>query len=174
VTLEPGDSYTLVLTAAQRASFSLERLDGSLVVVTSWISGDGAQPSDPRLTVTRTVSPDGVKDGDGLVRVTLEVTFASQVPDGCYRLTDLVPSGLSPIIGTGGYPIDDDTWANGPYEVEGQRVSWCAGPKDTTRVYTYRARVVSPGTYRWEPAVLQSAMAPSLGASTPGTTYTIR
>jgi uncharacterized protein YfaS (alpha-2-macroglobulin family) len=37
----------------------------------------------------------------------------------------------------------------------------------------YSARVVTPGTYRWEPAVIQSVAAPSVGSSTPVESYTI-
>jgi len=172
VALERGASYRLVLTSEQRAGFSLVRLEGSLEVVTSWEATDVPLPADPSLTVKRTVSPAGSTTRDGLVTVTIEVTFGAKAPAGCYRLTDLVPSGLAPIISTGQYS-DGSDWVIGPYEVEGQRVSWCVSPKDTQRFYGYRARVVSPGTYRWEPAVLQSAVAPSLGASTPATTYRI-
>ena len=39
---------------------------------------------------------------------------------------------------------------------------------------TYSARVVSPETFTWEPAVVQSTIAARLGASTPVSTYTIR
>ena len=41
-------------------------------------------------------------------------------------------------------------------------------------VYGYAARVVSPGTYRWEPAILQFELDPRIGASTEATTFTIR
>jgi hypothetical protein len=34
--------------------------------------------------------------------------------------------------------------------------------------------VVSPGTYAWQPAVIQAVDAPEMGASTEATTYTIR
>jgi hypothetical protein len=37
----------------------------------------------------------------------------------------------------------------------------------------YSARVVTPGTYTWEPAVIQSVTAPSIGSSTPVISYTI-
>jgi hypothetical protein len=177
VTLEPGGAFSLVLTAGQRARLSLEPLAGQLAVATTWTAAGGALPADPMITVTRTVTPaDGAPD-DHLVHVTLTVSFGAQAPGGCYRLTDLLPSGLAPVVAGAGWPDDEEegqATVIGPYEIEGQRVSWCVSPQDPKHVYGYSARVVTPGTYRWEPAVVQSEAAPTLGSSTPATTYTIR
>jgi hypothetical protein len=175
VTLDPGGAFSLVLTPGQRAGLRLEPLDGQLAVATTWIATGGALPSDPSITVTRTVSPSGEATQDRLVRVMLFVTFGAQAPNGCYRLTDLLPSGLAPVVaGAGWGQGEDDTGIIGPYEIEGQRVSWCASPSDKIHTYGYSARVVTPGTYRWEPAVVQFEAASSVGSSTPATTFTIR
>jgi hypothetical protein len=39
---------------------------------------------------------------------------------------------------------------------------------------TYLARVLTAGTYAWEPAVVQSALAPDHGVVLPASTVTIR
>jgi hypothetical protein len=174
-TLELGGASTLVLTPSQRAGFRLEPLAGQLAVATSWLASGGTLPADPAISVTRTVTPASDAPDDHLVRVTLNVTFGAQAPAGCYRLTDLLPSGLSPVVAGAAWPDSDtEVTAIRPYEIEGQRVSWCVGRFDQTHSYVYSARVVTPGTYRWEPAVVQSETAPTVGSSTPATTYTIR
>jgi uncharacterized protein YfaS (alpha-2-macroglobulin family) len=111
------------------------------------------------------------------VRVRIAVTFGNQVPSGCYRLTDLVPSGLAPIEATFAWSDDEDNegaFRAFPWRIDGQRVTWCADPAHPRNVYDYTARVVTPGTYRWEPALLEWELAPSLGTATGETTYVIR
>ena len=175
--IEPGGSFALTLTEDQRSTLKLERLGGDPVVSTAWI-GDAATselPATPGLSIARSVSPaEGV--ADGIVTVRLTVTFAGSLPTGCYNVTDLLPSGLAPLIAVPGWSDDAEVPrdAMAPYAADGQRISWCVSPLDPHRVLAYRARVVTPGTYRWEPAVIQSTTAPSLGASTPATSYTIR
>ena len=175
VELDPGGAFTLVLTSAQRATLVLERLEGELAVVTTWTSSDTTLPSSGSLVVKRSVTPAAGAADNQLVRVRLEVTFGPQSAPGCYRLVDLTPSGLAAVTSTFGW--DDEEIArtdNWPYAVDGQRVSWCASPQDRYHVYSYVARVVSPGTYRWQPAVLQFELSPDLGTATTETTYTIR
>jgi len=181
VTLEPGGGLSLTLTSEQRSSLKLERLDGDLAVVTSWNSPDFALPTSPAIHVNRIVSPANDAPDDRLVHVTISVTFGKQALPGCYQLTDLVPSGLAPVVRTAGWPGDQEdeetvtqVAANWPYLASGQRVSWCASPSDVSHSYVYAARAVSPGTYRWEPTILQFELDPRIGASTPSTTFTIR
>ena len=94
-------------------------------------------------------------------------------------MTDRLPSGLAPLIRTAqidaeSQPVADDALA--PYLVEGQRVAWGIGPPPTRREFTlaYSARVVTPGTYRWEPATVQSTSGSDRVSSTPPLTITIR
>jgi hypothetical protein len=174
VALEPGGAYTLVLTAGQRASLALEPIQGTLGVATTWTATNATLPSTNGVTVTRTISPAGSTADDRMVRVTLMVNVGSAPVSGCYRLTDLVPSGLALVASSGAWASGGESGMIWPYEVDGQRVSWCISAQDAGMPYGYSARVVSPGTYRWEPAVVQSERAPTVGASTPATTYTIR
>jgi hypothetical protein len=63
-----------------------------------------------------------------------------------------------------------------PWRVEGQRVDFCVArdPKKPTQTLRYLARVVTPGTYRWEPALLQSSIVFEQGIVLPAFDVTIR
>ena len=177
-TIEPGAAFTLTLTAGQRRSFVLERLDGEIMVASSWAreARNADLPDDPAVTIERTIAPAERAPADDLVGVTLNVSFGAGAPAGCYEVTDLVPSGLAPVIAPMGQWWDGGGGPQviGPYAVEGQHVSWCVDPEMTDPIrLSYSVRVVTPGTYTWEPAVIQSVAAPSIGSSTPATSYTI-
>ena len=175
VELEGGGGFTLVLTSQQRATLKLERLKGELAVVTTWRTSDAQLPTSSTISVRRTVTPSSNAPDDRLVHIRLEVTFGGQAAPGCYRLVDLTPSGLSAVSASAAWPDEEESaTTNLPYSVEGQRVEWCAQPGDRSHVYEYAARVVSAGSYRWEPAVLQFELSPGIGASTPETAFSIR
>jgi uncharacterized protein YfaS (alpha-2-macroglobulin family) len=125
------------------------------------------------LGLTRTdPGPIGV---DRIVEVNLTATFAASAPDGCYDVTELVPSGLAPLTGWWGQATDETgiTW---PYSVVGQEVRFCAATEprtgNTVRL-RYLARVVNEGTFAWEPAVMQHPAAQELLAITPAATASI-
>jgi len=168
----------VALTEAQRAGFRLETLDGSLAVVASWTRAPGAAdlPGGDLVTITRTVTPSSGASTTGLVKVSLRVVFAPTAPTGCWNVSDRAPSGLAPLANVHGWADDESSRPSAwPYEVAGQRVSWCLDPAlGRDHVLTYSARVVSAGTFTWEPAVVQSVAAPDAGAATPPVTYTIR
>ena len=133
-------------------------------------------PSGDLVTIERTVTPAGGASTTGLVKVRLHVVFAPTAPNGCWDVSDRTPSGLAPLASVHGWPGEEESrnviW---PYEVSGQRVSWCLDPSARRDVVLgYSARVVSAGTFTWEPAVVQSVTAPEAGATTPVATYTIR
>jgi hypothetical protein len=179
--LAPGGAFSLAVTAPQRATLVFERLDGDLAVAASWL-GPSAESDLPRdidvLAVTRTITPDTDAPRDQLVRVELDVEMHSGRPPGGYEVTEFAPSGLAPASATRAYMAPPVPGVNiiAPDQIEGQRVSWAL---DTTFNRTsfrlvYLARVVSPGTYTWEPTVVQSVVAPTAGNSTDALTYTIR
>ncbi|MCI0581820.1 MAG: hypothetical protein L0227_02825, partial [Chloroflexi bacterium] len=173
VVLDRGRSMSLVLTVEQRATLSLEPLAGELAVVTSW-TGPGPLPSGSEARISRTMSPaTSVTEAD-IVRVTIRVSFGSQAPSGCWQITDVAPSGLVPIEREYRWPDGDIAWAESPYSIEGQRVSWCAYPRSyQPDTFVYVARVVSPGSYLWESALIQSVDAPEVGFATDQVVFTI-
>jgi hypothetical protein len=172
VELEPGEAYPMVLTAAQRATLALESLAGELAVVATWTSSDTPLPTGDQVTISRTIMPANDAPDNRLVRVVITVSFAAQAPASCWQITDIAPSGLAPLQRRWAWEDNED--GLGPYEIEAGRLSWCASPRSDERTFSYVARVVTPGTYRWEPAVIRSAYAPEIGAATEGLTYRIK
>ena len=184
VELRPGESRTFVLTAAQRATLSLQALSGQVGVAASWQTPlvPSASNSDPALRLTRSVRPVG--SSQSLYEVTLRATFGPQALVGSYVVTDLLPSGLAPATRFASWQVAAESegvpaaspspaaevvaW---PCAVEGQRVLFVVAPTQEHRTVAmhYLARVVTGGDYAWEPAVLQSASAPqSLTFTPPG------
>jgi alpha-2-macroglobulin len=179
--LEPGGSFSLSVTNAQRSTLVFERLEGNLTVAASWLgpSAEAGLPHDPQVSIVRTVTPENDAPSDQLVRIRLSVTIAQAAPPGCYEVTEFAPSGLAPAsLSLAWAPNSGVAGPNGgvrPYEIEGQRVSWCMNPEVQRHAeLTYSARVVSPGTYTWEPTVVQLVTAPTVGNATDAAVYTIR
>lgn len=172
VDLGPGQSSWLVLLGDQRKGLSFEPLTGSVSVATTWqVARDVSTiERDPELAITRTVLPAGDLPSTGFVEVRLTATFGSQVVSGCYLVTDLVPSGMAPVtrlqVPAGEDPAGDPGRFQTPWEIEAQRVSFCVDPAKSNEPTAtrsvemrYFARIISPGEYTWEPAVIQSTAA---------------
>jgi hypothetical protein len=180
VDLEPGESFSLRLVPSQRGTLSLEPLAGQVGVATSWqVPIDRAAVTrDTDLELARTFTPFPEIPGDALVEVRLTATFGPQVVAGCHEVTDLVPSGLAPIEHYQALPYSDAPAASfvAPYRIEGQQVSFCVGPSEKSRTVKMRyfARIVTPGSYTWESAVIQSAVAPDSINLTTSRQLTIR
>ncbi len=177
--LEPGGSRTITVTATQRAGLSIAGIKGDVVVVATWAAAPTTAdlPSSDLVTIRRVVTPDGSAGSTDIVRVSLELSFAPQALLGCYEVTDTTPSGLAPLAWAPGWdgPSNGEGAVWYPWAVDGQRISWCIDPLQSRRpVLTYSARVVSPGTFRWEPAIVQMVTAPEIGAATATTSYVIR
>ena len=95
---------------------------------------------------------------------------------------ELVPSGLTPVGAASRWledngeegPPDDGVIL--PYDQTASRVAFCVAPSGTRREFTLRyvARVVTTGTYAWEPAVAQSATDEAIANLTPLASITIR
>jgi alpha-2-macroglobulin len=183
VELERGDTFQLALTAAQRASLRIEPLAGSIGLTSTWREPVAAASLkvDPDISVSRTRTPAAMVRSSDLVRIDLTVRFGPKAPAGCHQVTELVPSGLVPMGPMSHWEYDDEgelvpPSLTSPYAVVGQRVLFCAEPtkKQPTIQLRYYARVISPGTYVWQPAVVESRTAPDRAALTREATVTIR
>ncbi len=170
VELGPGESHRLTLTAPQREALRLAPASGSLGVASSWREplDPGSIAQDESIVVERSVSPAGVIRSSDLVEVTLKVNLGPAAVDDCYLVTEVAPSGLAPLREGTSWRRRGGTKAAAsglqPWNVAGQQVSWCvwANPRKPLQTLRYGARVVNPGTFRWEPAVVQSTLAPQL------------
>jgi hypothetical protein len=182
IELASGDTFELTLTAVQRASLVLEQLTGAIGVTTTWrepVTVAAFKP-DPDVKIIREVTPAGTIGTDDLVRIDLTVTFGPQAADGCRQVTDLLPSGLLTVSSLAEWidPDSEDPLPDtvSPYAEAGQRVYFCAEPTSTSREahLRYYARVVTPGDYAWEPAVVDSQAGPDYAAVTPQIEIKIR
>ena len=177
VGLDPGGAFSMALTPAQQSSFRLDPISGDMTVASLRNSPLTASSFDAgsQVSLARTVTPANDAPADRIVLVSIVVTMGADAPKGCYRVTDTAPSGLAPLGATAAWPDDTEVTAvsTRPYQVSGQRVSWCVDDK-TPMPLVYAARVISPGTYVWEPAVIQLETAPRVGAATDSVSYTIR
>jgi hypothetical protein len=187
VDLGAGGYFRLELTPAQRAGFSAKVRSGKVsVAVTYEAPVDTASiAADPSVHIARIVVPASPIPRKAPVQVKLLVTFDDLALDRCYWVTDLVPSGLEPTdrwlaFGMGDY----DSEAQGPWWVDGNEVGFCACPSRgdpangisgaRTVELAYWARVVLPGTYRWEPAFVHPSGASNVGVVIPETQVRIR
>jgi len=94
-----------------------------------------------------------LQDGE-LMRVVLHYTLGPQALDGCYQVSDLLPSGLKAV--TRPYAWGLPPTISYPYRIEGQRVSFCIWKNSVLRSAGYYARVVNAGEYTAEPVIIQS------------------
>lgn len=174
---------TVVLTPAQAADATLEPRSGSVIVATRTDEPlDASSLEAPSwLEVSRAVKPSGTIGLADTVVVVLRVTRPPKATPGCLAVTELVPSGLVPVAPLESW-YDDEEEGGGanpgteePSQVIGQRVEFCVdGHANSPAVkLRYVARVVTPGTYRWEPTLLQVSGNPGLGTVIPATKVTI-
>jgi len=183
VDIAPGETFDMTVTAAQLASLTIEPVRGRIGVTTSW--RETVKPSafakDPDITISRRMTPSGKIGTAALVTVDLTVRLGAKVPKGCHLVTDLVPSGLVPVGHLQGW-VDANDEGQAPIDVAfpylqvGQRVSFCADRSTNKGVVhlRYVARVVTAGTYAWEPAIVESRTVTGRAALTPATVVTIR
>jgi len=177
--LDGSQATALRLTPAQASTASVEPLSGSVLLVQTW---DGALDQASLkarhgVTISRTVTPSGAIAADATVIVEYHVTFPRAEVGVGWRLVDNAPSGLAPIAYYGVFP-EDGVPANisSPTYMDGQRVEFLLGwdPIRSEYAARYVARVVTPGTYTWEAAVLQSTVDPAWGITLAPDSITIR
>ncbi|MEP6638339.1 MAG: Ig-like domain-containing protein [Chloroflexota bacterium] len=186
VELKAGEAFHISLSHEQFGSFTIESVSGQIGVTTSW--QEAVKPSafaeDPDLTISRQITPGGTIGTAALVVVDLTVHLGPKAPLGCHLVTDLVPSGLVPVGNLEGWvdPNNENAPRNAtyPFAETGQRVSFCAergserGGTQSVAHLRYFARVVTAGTYAWEPAVAESRSEAGRAAITEASVVTIR
>lgn len=170
VDLAPGRATRLQVPAAALETLDLKAEAGTLGVTLSTVAPLelASLQADPDLKLARSYAEKGdpaeVAESD-LVKITLDYTLGDKAVDGCYLVTDLLPSGLYPVTRPWVQGIADDKTA-WPIAVDGQRVTFCVTKDGDQKPLTYYARVVGPGEYTAESATLQSGAAPESVAAT--------
>jgi len=183
IDLESGKAFHLSLNQKEFRSLTIETLGGQIGVTTSWAETvkPASYAKDPDITISRRITPSGKIGTAALVRVDLTVHLGAKAPSGCHLVTDLVPSGLVAVGSLESFVAanqDEDQARNVTYPLSqvGQRISFCAEkrPKTGDVRLRYFARVVTAGTYIWEPAAAESRSRAGRAAVTKTGVITIR
>jgi uncharacterized protein YfaS (alpha-2-macroglobulin family) len=184
-----GGTVTLEVTADRRAGMRLEPVSGAAAVTATWeepapAAADLGSP-DPDLALARTVAPASPIAANSLVHVALDLRVTGPGRDGEVEVVDVVPSGLAALQGGS---RDCGAYSVTPARIDGQRVvfvvrfhsSETGGQGDNQAVVPgtfcldYLARVVTAGTYAWQPAVARQSISPGFVAVTPPGTVELR
>lgn len=163
----------LVLTADEATKFRVTKADGPAVAV--FMREAAGQPrQNPDITLERSYEYGDKRSVQELrenqpVFIKLKVKWGANAQSGCYTLRDHLPAGVSPLVNIFGlYDWNGKVWY--PADTgDGAATFVVCNPQDkdpakNQEEITYKARVVSRGSYLAEPAVLQSNEAPSIAA----------
>jgi hypothetical protein len=157
VDIEPGGAETISLTGSQRATLVMERISGDVGVAVAWQEGADVASLALDQTIGLTRTAPATVPASRLVVVNLQATFTSGALNaGCYAVVEQAPSGLIPLAGAVG--VESSAAIIWPSAVVGQQVTFCVSPDarrgGSIESLRYLARVVSTGTFAWEPAVM--------------------
>jgi len=165
--LDKGSSYKLELTPKDLADITFSDISGSVGLTTVYFA-----PLDPKtaqvnssISLGRSYSVKGKNtnsfSSSDLIKITLPFSYTSLSQDGCYQVSDMLPSGLKPVVSAYSYGVSSDSYWY-PYEINGQKVSFCVYKNNNSKVISYYARVISAGDFKAENALIQSQKAPSI------------
>jgi len=181
VELASGRTQSLELSPTQLAAIRFEGIEGQ-VAVTSLFTVEASPSdlaSDTSIGLQREYSAGGRVTTEfvqaDVVKVTIRYSLGATPFEGCYQVTDYLPSGLRLITQPyrrGIQVQDTNLWY--PYAVEGQKVSFCVTRDPMSNPIVYYARVISRGEYQAEPAVVQSLRSFEIANLSEPTTVTIR
>jgi hypothetical protein len=113
---------------------------------------------DENISIKRSYEIGGIptkqfNEGD-LVLVRLYPQFGARSLEGSYQITDYLPSGLRP-IDQEGERYNSYNSRIYPSEINDQKITFIVNKGEALPIYYY-ARVVSKGSYKAEPTILQS------------------
>lgn len=163
-TLKKDEIFKLVLESDELATLKFENINGRVGLVSFF--DEATTPDqltkDGDINVRRTYSADGrptieFKEGE-LVKIELASSFSGRALPGLYQITDYLPSGLRAVTRFNIMPIRTGGCIRYPSMIEDQKVTFLDwNPKSThcPNIFYY-ARVVTKGSYKAEPAIIQS------------------
>lgn len=160
-TLKNGETFKAQVSPAELSGIKFENISGNVGLTSLYFEpfDSGSVKKDSNLSISRSYSVSGnpaQEFGESdLVQVRLTPKFGAQVIDGCYQVSDLLPSGLKVItkLYSRGLSDQENVWY--PYDVTGQQVNFCVN-KSIDKPILYYARVISTGDYKAESALVQA------------------
>lgn len=166
VALDKGQTQKIILSPEDLKNISFSDINGNVGVITTFLSPlSSAEGQSGSVSITRSYYSAGKQTNQlassDLVKVALKYNHTEIGQDGCYQVTDILPSGLKPV--TAPYSLGiGNTDVNYPYEINGQRISFCVYKNSKQNPLIYYARVVNPGEFRAENVLIQSLISPSV------------
>jgi uncharacterized protein YfaS (alpha-2-macroglobulin family) len=169
--LSLGQTYYLNVTPEELANIQFKNINGAVGLTSIYempAKQQNLTPS-PYISLVREYYVNGAKTNtfqeDDLVEIRFLPSFAAKAPDDTYQIIDLLPSGLKIMTKPYSRGLDYSCSFRYPYEINGQKIKfiWSKG-SDTYcgPMFKYYARVVSPGTYTAEPALMQAMKSASI------------
>jgi hypothetical protein len=160
IKLNNAETYSTVLAPADKDKITFGNISGDVDVITTarTPAADTSTPSQ-YVSLQRDYQPGANMKESDIVKISIRYAIKNQAVDGCYQITDYLPSGLKPV--TNPYNLSMGTTDKNiryPYEISGQRVSFCA-TKGDSGILSYYARVISKGEYMGEAPSIQSLKA---------------
>jgi alpha-2-macroglobulin len=159
--LKNGESFTLTLSPQDLTSLELSNITGRLGIVASYEQQSSPESisKDENLSLSRSYEVNGgvtkeFNEGDSVL-IRLTPRFSENALNGYYQIIDYLPSGLRPIDQESRKYYSSYDSRIYPTEIKDQKVTFLIDKNVTMPIYYY-ARVVSKGTYKAEPALLQS------------------
>jgi hypothetical protein len=173
-TLINGSTYSVQVSASDLGSVAFSDIKGQIglessyeAAETSIAPNDNSYVSLKREYWDNLVKTETFKQDD-IIQVRIYPSFKTLAPDSGYQITDFLPSGLAlmtDLYSRGGSYSCSDYY---PFAVAGQTVKFIIW-KDWNKRYdcqqdyfSYYVRVINPGVYKAESAVIQSLSAPSV------------
>jgi len=161
VKLTGTERKTMTVTYDTLKKMKLSNVNGEIECAAKFIGplsavldGSGSLIGISRVYKVKGVETTSFKHSD-VVGVELKVNFDAAAPEGYYQITDVLPSGLR-FVPSGNWDWEQWYWGatNGQKITFGYHYSRNYKGSDTIRYY---ARVVSPGTYTADDAVVKHA-----------------
>jgi len=175
-TLGKGEATKIIVNKDQLINIKFEDIKGNVGVTSVYTDISSAVETDKNLNLNRNYAVSGKNTTEfitsDLVRITLNYSIKDISQDGCYQVNDYLPSGLKVVTSLFSRTLESKDISY-PYSVDGQKVSFCVY-KDSLKPIRYYARVVSPGQFRAENAIIQSMVSPSIFNLSDQTSVTIK
>lgn len=171
--LERNQTYSIMVNSDELKNISWNIRSGQVALVAEY--NESSQAGDIKnnyLSVVRKYFINGqetksFKQGD-IVEIRLYPRLSAQALSGNYQITDLLPSGLKLISNMYGRGLEYGCSTYYPDQVNGQAIrfslwqDWAKYSCNKGDYIRYYARVIAPGTYGAEPALIQSEKSPAM------------
>ncbi len=159
IKLEPQKSYSLILTPEKIAEMEIKNIEGQIGVTALYEMPYQAQDnvSEDGVKISRKYEVNGKATNEfkanDLVKVTISYQFGAKAPDGHYEVRDFLPAGLKIVERPYQRGISDKNLGY-PVLTDGQKAVFVVYDKKDGH-FNYYARVINPGQYKAEQAILQ-------------------